>query len=113
MLYDLIDLGNPDPLPPYMANRILDIGTIKGNRRSPNLCVSFLAEITDAVQTGLGVALLHTEYEEGNPSLVRLLPHVPPFCVDLYYTYPKYHQNTKRITDYGEFLVEKLDVLSL
>lgn len=103
----LIALGNPDCLPPYMPNTILQLGMTGGKKRTPGLCVMSLLEMVHAVQTGLGIAMLPTECVEGNASLVRILPHVPPFPVDLYYAYPHYHQNTKRITAYGAFLAEK------
>ena len=104
----LIALGNPDNLPNYSVNKILDIGTTGGKKWVPSLCVMSLSEMTHAVQSGLGIALLPTEYGEGHSSLVRVLSDVPPFSFDLYYAYPKYHQNTKRVTTYGEFLAKNL-----
>jgi DNA-binding transcriptional LysR family regulator len=61
-----------------------------------------------AVQAGLGIAALPEEYISQDVCLVRVLPDIPSLSLDLYYVYPTYHKETKRVTAYGEFLADQL-----
>jgi DNA-binding transcriptional LysR family regulator len=104
----LIALGNPDNLSSCAANWVLQVGLPQGQQRIPSLCVSSIAEMKWAVKSGLGIAAFPEEYIAENLYLVRVLPDIPSRPVDLYYVYPSYHKETKRVTAYGEFLADQL-----
>ena len=104
----LIALGNPDNLSACAANWVLQIGLPQGQQRTPSLCVSSIPEMKWAVKSGLGIAALPEEYISQDVCLVRVLPDIPSRSVDLYYVYPTYHKETKRVTAYGEFLADQL-----
>jgi len=104
----LIALGNPDNLSACAANWALQVGLSQGQQRTPSLCVSSIAEMKWAVKSGLGIAALPEEYISQDLCLIRVLPEIPSRSVDLYYVYPSYHKETKRVTAYGEFLVDQL-----
>ena len=104
----LIALGNPDNLSACAANWVLQVGLSQGQQRTPSLCVSSIAEMKWAVQAGLGIAALPEEYISQDVCLVRVLPDIPSLSLDLYYVYPTYHKETKRVTAYGEFLADQL-----
>ena len=109
--HHLIALALPNNLPSCAVNSPLSIGLSQGKKRTPSLCVSSITQMTWAVREGLGIAALPEEYVRGDPSFVKVLPHLPPSLVDLYYVYPRYHQETKRVTAYGEFLSEQFKAL--
>ena len=104
----LIALGNPDNLSACAANWALQVGLSQGQQRTPSLCVSSIAEMKWAVKSGLGIAALPEEYISQDVCLVRVLPDIPSLSLDLYYVYPTYHKETKRVTAYGEFLADQL-----
>jgi DNA-binding transcriptional LysR family regulator len=104
----LIALGNPDKLSSCAANWVLQVGLSQGQQRTPSLCVSSIAEMKWAVKAGLGIAALPEEYITKDLCLVRVLTDIPSLSLDLYYVYPSYHKETKRVTAYGEFLADQL-----
>jgi DNA-binding transcriptional LysR family regulator len=104
----LIALGNPDNLSACAANWVLQVGLPHGQQRTPSLCVSSIPEMKWAVKAGLGIAALPEEYISQDVCLGRVLPDIPSRSVDLYYVYPTYHKETKRVTAYGEFLAKEL-----
>jgi len=93
----LIALGNPENLSTCSANQVLKEGLTQSQQRSPSLCVSSIPEMKWAVKSGLGIAALPEEYVAENLCLVRVLPDIPSRPVDLYYVYPTYHKETKRV----------------
>jgi DNA-binding transcriptional LysR family regulator len=103
----LIALGDPYNLPVCAVNQALEVGVKQGKQWTPHLCVNSITEIHRAVKAGLGIAALPDEYASEDSSLVKLLPEIAPVSVDLYYVFPVYHNQTKRVTAYGEFLAEK------
>lgn len=107
----LIALGDPDPVPSYMVNRILKRDGGRRKDRSPYLCLPSLTEMKGAVKGSLGIAALPEEYATDEKFLIRVLPERPPLLLDLYYVYPTYHKQTKRITTYGTFLAERFKAL--
>jgi len=104
----LIALGNPDNLSSCAVNWVLKVGVTQGQQRTPSLCVSSIPEMKWAVKSGLGIAALPEEYIAENLCLVRVFPDIPSRLLDLYYVYPSYHKETKRVTSYGEFLADQL-----
>ena len=103
----LIALGDPDNLISCGANWVLKVGMTQGTQRTPNLCVNSIPEMKQAVKAGLGIAALPDEYASEDSSLVNVLPESAPMSIDLYYVFPTYHNQTKRVTAYGKFLSEK------
>jgi DNA-binding transcriptional LysR family regulator len=104
----LIALGDPDNLLSCSVNWVLEIGMAKEKQRIPSLCVYSIAEMKQAVKAGLGIAALPEEYAAEDSSLVRVFPEIAPLSLDLYYVFPNYHKETKRVTAYGEFLADQL-----
>ena len=104
----LIALGNPDHLPSCAVNGALEVGMTQGKQRMPSLCLNSISEMKQAVKAGLGIAALPEEYIAEDLSFIRVLPEIPARSIDLYYVYPTYHKETKRVTAYGEFLADQL-----
>ena len=109
----LVALGNPENLSSCSVNWVLKEGLTQSQQRSPSLCVSSIPEMKWAVKAGLGIAALPEEYIAKDLFLVRVLPEIPLFPLDLYYVYPSYHKETKRVTAYGEFLADQLKAFNL
>ena len=104
----LIALGNPDHLPSCAVNGALEVGMTQGKQRMPSLCLNSISEMKQAVKAGLGISALPEEYIAEDLSFIRVLPEIPARSIDLYYVYPTYHKETKRVTAYGEFLADQL-----
>jgi DNA-binding transcriptional LysR family regulator len=100
----LIALGNPDNLSPCAVNWVLKAGLTQSQQCTPSLCVSSIQEMKWVGRDGMRHFRKNTSQDV---CLVRVLPDILHFP-DLYYVYPSYHKETKRVTAYGEFLADQL-----
>jgi DNA-binding transcriptional LysR family regulator len=87
----------------------LSLGCKKGELREPYLQVNSALGLSRAAQYGLGIVSM-SKYQEVSKGaeLVPVLPEIEGPIVDVYYVYPKRLENVKRITLFGEYLVERL-----
>jgi DNA-binding transcriptional LysR family regulator len=87
----------------------LSLGCKKGEHREPYLQVNSALGLSRAAQYGLGIVSI-SKYQEVSKGakLVPVLPEIEGPVVDVFYVYPKRLENVKRITLFGEYLVEKL-----
>lgn len=65
-------------------------------------------DLFDATRQGLGVAALPRGQADAAPDLAALPFYLKDQEIELYYTYPKFYQDLKRVTLYGDFLQQHL-----
>ena len=65
-------------------------------------------DLLEATRQGLGIAALPSQQAALSSDLVPLPLYTKDQVVDLYYAYPKYYQDLKRVTFYGDFLEQAL-----
>ena len=93
--------------PSYLKemNWLTAAGREPGNPRSPTLSVNSVVAIRNAVEKGVGIAML-PDYLVGSKSeLVTVLPdyEVPSF--DVFFVYPEELRDSTRVTVFRDFLV--------
>ena len=66
-------------------------------------------DLLEATRQGLGVAALPRQQGTEYSDLVALPFYIKDPVIDLYYAYPRYYQELKRVTLYGDFLEQHLD----
>lgn len=69
---------------------------------------SIAQDVLEATRQGLGIAALPRLQASSYPDLVALPSYLKDQEVEIYYTYPKYYQDLKRVTLYGDFLQQHL-----
>jgi DNA-binding transcriptional LysR family regulator len=66
-------------------------------------------DLLEATRQGLGIAALPRPQAASYPDLVALPFYMTDQVIKLYYAYPKYYQDLKRVTLYGDFLEQHLN----
>ena len=66
-------------------------------------------DMFEATRQGLGIAALPRRYVALCPDLVAVPFYMTDPVIDLYYAYPKYYQDLRRVTLYGDFLEQNFD----
>jgi DNA-binding transcriptional LysR family regulator len=91
---------NPDWLPrSYGGDR---------PQRQPALTVNSMLGMRRAVESGLGIAILPDYVLEGSERKVRIDIDAPLPTAEAYFVYPEEQRNSKRITAFRDFLLEKV-----
>jgi len=106
----LIVWGANVPSPVPEVNWLLHSETGAGIRRAV-LRVNSVQGLMISVETGVGIASL-PDYLARDPCesglLTRILPDVEGPAYDIYFVYPEELRNTKRITTFRDFIVDKV-----
>ena len=93
--------------PSYLKemNWLLAAGRGPGDPRSPTLSVNSVVAIRNAVEKGVGIAMLPDYLVGGDSALVTVLPDhdVPAF--DVFFVYPEELRDSARVTVFRDFLV--------
>lgn len=87
----------------------LKLGTKDGHSREPYFQVNSALGLARAAQLGLGIISI-SKFQEVSKDceLIEVLPDVEGPMVDVHYIYPKKLKHIKRITVFGEYMVEVL-----
>ena len=75
--------------------------------REPILRVNSIYGIFRAVQSGLGIGALPDYMSREATDLVEILPELRGPSIDTYFVYPEELKNSKRITVFRDFLLER------
>ena len=106
----LIVWGANVPAPVPEVNWLLHSDTGAGVRRAV-LRVNSVQGLMISVETGIGIASL-PDYLARDPCeaglLTRILPDLEVPAYDIYFVYPEELRNTKRITTFRDFIVDKV-----
>ena len=106
----LIVWGTNVPSPVPEVNWLLHADCAAGVRR-PVLQVNSVQGLMTGVESGVGIAslpdyLAHEPCDSG--MLTKILPDLEGPAYDIYFVYPEELRNTKRITTFRDFVIEKV-----
>lgn len=106
----LITMGYENITPYKDANWMLTIGKRPDEiPREPYLRIQALQAVIDCALEGIGIASLSRELpiiRQGR--LVRVLPEIKGPEVDIFFIYPKFMANSKRILAFRDYLVNQI-----
>jgi len=104
----LIVYGNELRSPFANANWLIDLESTPGKDRRPFLQINNFFGIFQAVESGLGIAVLPDFMAGDGTRLVRILSEfiVPP--AEAYLVYPEELRSSKRIAVFRDFLIRKV-----
>lgn len=105
--HDLLSFGTS---PAYLSeiNWIQTIGRHNGQGpRASLLRVNNVYGLKKAVEAGLGLASLPDYIARGDDRLVHVDLGIPPPYFDTYFTYPQEQKNSKKISVFRDFILEK------
>jgi DNA-binding transcriptional LysR family regulator len=91
---------------------VLQLGRKEGHIREPYIEINSSHGMLNLARKGLGIVALgknHPELE-GVTNLVEILPNVESPKIDVYYVYPKQLSNSKKVTSFGNYLKETLEL---
>lgn len=84
----------------------------KGEIRTPYLCINTSSGMRLAAEDGHGIVALAVEYPDLEKSgLVEILPEIEKPKIPIYYVYPEYLKDSKRIKVLGEYLIERKNLV--
>jgi len=106
----LLVYGDDAPNPFGNINWLLHYG-IKPNQqpRKPFLRVNSAHGLRRFAEEGLGIAAISKEYAVSNDGQLHEIPGFIGPTVKIYYVYPKFLENIKRVTVLGEYLKEAME----
>ncbi len=103
----LIVYGDGGAVPVPSVNWLLKAGA-SGKARRPVLKVNNVYGILQAVQSGLGIAMLPDYLAHESDNLVRILPEVEGPTSDAYFVYPEELRHSQRIQLFRDFLLREV-----
>lgn len=106
--HSLITYGNDAPAPINSSSWLLNLGASPDRPRLPVLKVNNIYGLLLAVESGLGIAALPDYIVQGHSMAVRVLDDVAGPEFDTYFAYPEELRNSKRITVFRDFLIQKV-----
>lgn len=88
----------------------LKLGTKNDETREPYLQVNSALGLARAAELGLGIVSI-SKFQEVSKGvkLLEVLPEIEGPMVDVHYVYPKRLEHVKRLTSFGEYMVEILE----
>ncbi len=104
----LIVYGQDAPPPVSSINWLIDAGAAEDNRRRPILRLNNLYGIYRAVRSGLGMAALPDYMIADSSALVRVLPDLSGPAIEAYFVYPEELRQSKRVSVFRDFLLQKV-----
>jgi len=88
---------------------ITQLGRAPGDPREAHFLASPLEALLFAAELGVGIVQLPEEYQKIKaPSLVDVMPTIEGPVIDMHYIYSSTMRNAKRITVFGEYLMQAL-----
>ena len=81
--------------------------TEKSKQRKPYFSINSMLGLVQAAEKGLGIVALFSEAAQGR-GLVPLLPHEQSPAIDVYYLYPERLRGARKVTAFGDFLMNKV-----
>ena len=107
--HDLVVYGDDARPPVENLNWLLTAGAPPGATREPVLRVNSIYGIYRAVQSGLGIGALPDYMSREADNLKEVLPELRGPSIEAYFVYPEELRNSKRITVFRDFLVDRLN----
>jgi DNA-binding transcriptional LysR family regulator len=108
--HHLITFADEDSTSPYgNINWLLRLDAPLNQLREPYLSINSTQGLRRAAEAGLGIAAISEEYpglKESN--LIQVLPDIKGPEIDIYYVYPGQLKHSKRVTVFGEYLLNAL-----
>ena len=108
-------------LPVENINWILSLGFPRGHFHEMCLSINNIQGIMIAIQKGIGlgvlpeylVSILREKETSSEEDLVQILSDIPSPRVEAYYVYPEELKNSKRISVFKDFILEKIEAHGL
>lgn len=97
--------GVPNPL--RQINFLETAGRNGSVERQPALRINSIYALKQAVQLGIGVAVLPDYVARDDPDLIEVLSEADMPVLDTYFVYPEEVKNSKRVNVFRDFLVAK------
>ncbi len=104
----LIVYGDDSPNPVRASDWLMELGASPDRPRNPVLKVNNIYGLLQAVESGLGIGALPDYIVQGHSQPVRVLDDVAGPKFDTYFVYPEELRNSKRITVFRDFLIQKV-----
>jgi DNA-binding transcriptional LysR family regulator len=101
----IVVFGENAPLYLREMNRLCSAGREPGNPRAPTLSVNSVVAIRNAVEKGIGLAMLPDYLIGTNSELVTVLPDFEAPSFDVFFVYPEELRDSARVTVFRDFLV--------
>lgn len=106
--HSLIVYGDDTPNPVRASEWLMELGANPDKPRSPVLKVNNIYGLLLAVESGLGIGALPDYIVQGHSQPVRVLDDVAGPKFDTFFVYPEELRNSKRITVFRDFLIQKV-----
>lgn len=107
--HHLVALGHPEIHPYADVNWILRLGMPEGKMHEPIFTSNSLESLFKAAKRGIGIVSGYNEMEIVKRSnLKQILPNVTCPAIREYFIYPDYLKKDKKISNFKEYLKEKL-----
>ncbi|NWH09494.1 MAG: LysR family transcriptional regulator [Alphaproteobacteria bacterium] len=107
--HTLVVYGGTCPAELRELNWLLEIGR-NGMPRVPALSINNVDAMAEAVEAGLGLALLPTYYGEKNPRMRRVLSDTPAPALAVHLVYAEAMRHSRRVTAFREFIYEEAKI---
>lgn len=104
----LIVYGDDTPNPVRASEWLMELGANPDKPRRPVLKVNNIYGLLLAVESGLGIGALPDYIVQGHSQPVRVLDDVAGPKFDTFFVYPEELRNSKRITVFRDFLIQKV-----
>ncbi len=106
----IVSYGDDSRLPVENINWLRDAGRAPGApKRHLTLSVNNILGIFRAVNSGVGIGALPNYMSNEATDLVEILPELQHPGFDIFFVYPEELRNSKRITVFRDFLIEKIE----
>lgn len=104
-------IGYPETAPaPYAdANWLFRLAGVDPEEEERLIMMNSLYAIYQAVQAGIGLAVLPDYMVAKDKSLERILPELQPTGVDMYFVYPEERRHSQRIAIFRDFLLKLVE----
>ncbi len=103
----IMTYGGPMPSPFKEMNWLETAGRDGKGAREPALRINSLLALREAVQQGVGIAVLPDYLAKDHPRLGHVLEDVEMPVFDVYFVYPEDLKDTKRVSAFRDFLVAR------
>ncbi|MDF1721353.1 MAG: LysR family transcriptional regulator [Minwuia sp.] len=104
----LIVYGDESPNPVRASEWLMELGANPDKPRRPVLKVNNIYGLLQAVESGLGIGALPDYIIQGHSQPVRVLDDIAGPKFDTFFVYPEELRNSKRITVFRDFLIQKV-----
>ncbi len=106
--HSLIVYGDDTPNPVRASDWLMELGANPDKPRRPVLKVNNIYGLLQAVESGLGIGALPDYIVQGHSQPVRILDDIAGPKFDTFFVYPEELRNSKRITVFRDFLIQKV-----